>query len=94
MAKGEAGTWEVARQRADELLAAMSERFGEGTVTVITDAVQQRKCGESCQNGKPENALKCECQCGGANHGGVSDTWVIHGQFAIETTKVRRVFLV
>jgi hypothetical protein len=51
------GTWLVARSHADTVLSAMQERFGLGRTVVITDAAQQRKCGPSCQEGKPENAL-------------------------------------
>lgn len=89
---GYGGAWEVARDHSDQLLQACVERFGPGRTTVITDAAQQQKCGP-CQNGKPENALRCQCQCGGANHGGVGG-WRIYDQFAIQTQVVRRVFKV
>lgn len=87
------GVWEVVRGHADALLAACVARFGPGRTTVITDAAQQQKCGALCQNGNPDNALSCECQCGGENHGGVSG-WVMRGEFAIRTEVVRRVFQV
>ena len=60
----------------------------------ITDASQQRKCGENRQGGKPENALACECHCGGENHGGVSAVWVLRDNWAIKTSTRRRVFTV
>lgn len=85
------GVWEVVRDHADKLLAACVDRFGPGGTTVITDAAQQQKCGPLCQNGKPENALHCQCQCGGANHGGVGG-WTMRGEFAIQTDVMRRVF--
>lgn len=94
IARGPGGTWQVARGHADVLLRAMVDSFGTGSVLVITDAAQQRKCGEACQNGMPEHALQCQCQCGGENHGGVADHWVMHDSFAIETTSVRRIFTV
>lgn len=87
------GVWQVVRSHADELLAACVERFGPGQTTVITDAAQQQKCGPLCQNGNPDNALSCQCQCGGANHGGVGG-WTMYGAFAINTEVVRRVFRV
>lgn len=85
------GVWTVARNHSDKLLAVCVDRFGPGTTTVITDAAQQQKCGPRCQGGKPENALNCQCQCGGINHGGVAG-WQMHGEFAIQTEVVRRVF--
>lgn len=87
------GVWEVVRDHADALLAACVDRFGPGETTVITDAAQQQKCGPLCQNGKPENALHCQCLCGGANHGGVGG-WNLYGEFAINTDVTRRVFQV
>lgn len=87
------GVWEVVRVHADKLLAACVKRFGQGRTTVITDAVQQQKCGTQCQEGNPDNALDCQCQCGGANHGGVGG-WTMRGEFAIHTDVVRRVFQV
>lgn len=92
--RGPSGTWLIARGRADEMLQAMRLRFGPGRVTLVTDAAQQRKCGPQCWEGNPERALECECQCGGENHGGVSDQWVLRDRFAIETTVERRVFQV
>jgi hypothetical protein len=89
--RGERGAWEVVRDHADKLLEACVERFGPGQTTVITDAAQQQKCGTLCQKGNPENALHCQCQCGGANHGGVGG-WKMYGEFAIQTDVVRRVF--
>lgn len=88
------GVWEVVREHSDDLLAACVDRFGPGRTTVITDAAQQQKCGTNCQNGKPWNALKCVCQCGGENHGGVAGDWVMRDSFAIQTTVTRRVFRV
>lgn len=90
--RGPGNTWEVARGRADAILRALQGRFEPGTITLITDAAQQRKCGPRCQEGNPERALECECQCGGENHGGVSAQWVLRDRFAIETTVERRVF--
>lgn len=89
--KGYGGAWEVVRDHSDRLLKACVERFGPGQTTVITDAAQQQKCGPLCQNGKPQNALHCQCQCGGANHGGVAG-WRMYDEFAIQTDVVRRVF--
>lgn len=91
--RGYRGSWEVARAHSDALLEACVERFGPGQTTVITDAAQQQKCGTLCQKGNPENALHCQCQCGGANHGGVGG-WRIYGEFAIHTDVIRRVFKV
>jgi hypothetical protein len=91
--RGGKGAWEVSRDNVDKLRAACVARFGPGNTTVITDAAQQMKCGTLCQTGKPENALLCQCQCGGANHGGVGG-WVMRDQFAIHTDRVRRVFKV
>lgn len=91
--RGYGGAWEVVRDHSDRLLEACVERFGPWRTTVITDAVQQQKCGMLCQNGKPENALHCQCQCGGANHGGVGG-WKMYGEFAIHPDVVRRVFKV
>lgn len=91
--RGHGGAWEIARNHSDELLRACVERFGPGKTTVITDAAQQQKCGPLCQNGKPENALNCQCQCGGANHGGAGG-WKLYDDFAIHTDEVRRVFKV
>lgn len=88
------GSWLVARIHADRALDAMVDRFGDGRTTVVTDAAQQRKCGRLCQQGKPENALACECQCGGENHGGVSGNWILRDSFAVETQHLRRVFTV
>jgi hypothetical protein len=85
------GVWEIVRNHADALLAACVDRFGSGQTTVITDAAQQQKCGPLCQNGHPANALNCQCQCGGANHGGAGG-WNIYGQFAIQTDVTRRIF--
>jgi hypothetical protein len=90
--RGSGGTWEVARPHSDSLLEACVERFGRGQTTVITDAAQQQKCGPSCQNGNPANALQCVCQCGGENHGGVAGSWTLRDAFAIKTTVTRRVF--
>ena len=90
--KGDARFWEVVRAHSDRLLEACIERFGKGATTVITDAAQQQKCGSSCQNGKPGNALQCVCQCGGENHGGVAGDWTLRDTFAIKTTVTRRVF--
>ncbi len=92
LARGPGNTWEITRSRADDILLAMQERFEPGTITLITDSAQQRKCGPRCQNGNPDRALECECQCGGENHGGVSDQWILRDVFAIETTVARRVF--
>ena len=91
--KGSGGAWEVARAHSDHLLEACAERFGPGMTTVITDAAQQQKCGTNCQDGMPWNALHCQCQCGGANHGGVGG-WQMYGEFAIQTDVMRRVFKV
>jgi hypothetical protein len=90
--RGPGNTWVIARGRADEMLRAMRERFEPGTITLITDAAEQRKCGPQCWEGNPDRALECECQCGGENHGGVSEEWVLRGRFAIETTVQRRIF--
>lgn len=90
---GSGGAWEVVRDHSDRLLQACVERFGPGRTTVITDAAQQQKCGPLCQNGNPANALRCQCQCGGANHGGAGG-WRIYDEFAIHTEVIRRVFRV
>lgn len=90
--RGVRGAWEVARSHSDRLLEACIERFGPGGTTVITDAAQQQKCGTACQNGYPEYALQCVCQCGGENHGGVAGDWILRDAFAIKTTVTRRVF--
>lgn len=92
--KGEAGSWRVARAHADELLELCRERFGRGNTTVITDAAAQLKCGPACQGGNPNNALNCQCQCGGENHGGVAGNWVLRDSFAIRTDHTRRIFSV
>lgn len=91
--RGYRGAWEVVRKHSDRLLAACVDRFGPGQTTVITDAAWQQKCGPLCQDAKPQNALSCECQCGGANHGGGAG-WNMHDQFAIHTDVVRRIFRV
>jgi hypothetical protein len=90
--KGDGGTWEIARDHSDRLLAACVKRFGKGATTVITDAAQQQKCGPSCQGGNPENALQCVCRCGGENHGGIAGDWKLRDAFAIRTEVTRRVF--
>ena len=91
---GPYGTWEIARGQADAARVAMRLRFGKGETVLVTDSGQQMKCGPRCQKGKPENALMCACQCGGENHGGVSDDWVVRDSFLVRTDVVRRVFWV
>lgn len=89
--RGEGPTWEIARSHADLLLAAMQQRFGMGQVRVVFDSAQQQKCGPVCQSANPDNALQCQCQCGGENHGGLGG-WTLRGDFAIRTEVIRRVW--
>jgi hypothetical protein len=88
------GTWAVARSSAEAILDAMVARFGAGNVTLVNDVATQIKCGRACQQGNPDNALQCRCQCGGTNHGGVSGDWALRGEYAIDTIYIRRVFSV
>ena len=83
--------WQIAKSHADTVLNALIERFGQHQTVVVIDTVQQLKCGPACQNANPEFALQCECQCGGANHGGV--TWRLFGEYAIDTSRARHVFM-
>lgn len=85
--KGFGPTWLITRGRTDEVRSILHQRYGK--LLVIIDTANQRICGSQCQGANPENALQCQCSCGGENHGGGSG-WKPVGDLLIETDYTRR----